>query len=254
MENLKVRTEDIDDLAKFTRFSFADLLRQISQLRWLIWAITVIALCTVGSVLTAVFLPGSRAVLLGEDGIIETGGAVCLASVVLLAGSAAIVSGPRAAFLLGGLFGLVELMDETSFGARILGFQPPALYGGGELDGVHDLLILAYRLLGDLSPSLGWALIGLILAVSLGTLLFALRVVWNTRIDARWPRLSNHVLIFLHVGLIGVAQVVDVATTSRTFSAVEELLEFNAAVLLLFYVAQQVVETTRRSRSGRSRP
>jgi hypothetical protein len=82
MENLKIRTEDIDDVATFTGFGFADLLRQISQHRWLIWAITVIALCTVGSALTAVFLPGARAVLLGEDGIIETGGAVCLASIV----------------------------------------------------------------------------------------------------------------------------------------------------------------------------
>lgn len=71
MENLKIRTEDIDDVATFTRFGFADLLRQISQHPWLIWAITVIALCTVGSALTAVFLPGARAVLLGEDGIIN---------------------------------------------------------------------------------------------------------------------------------------------------------------------------------------
>ena len=250
MKNLKIHAEDIDDGDTSTRLGFPHLPSQTNQFRWLIWPLTVVALCTVGSALTAVFVPSARAVLLGEDGIIETGGAVCLASVVLLAGAATVVSGPRAALSLGGLLGLAELMDETSFGARILGFQPPALYGGGELDGFHDLLILAYRLLDELSPGLGWAFIGLILAISLGTLVFALRVVWNMRIDAGWPWLSNHVLIFLHVGLIGMAQVVDVATTSRTLSAVEELLEFNAAIFLLFYLAQQVVETTRQSSSA----
>ncbi len=45
--------------------------------------------------------------LLKEDGFIETGSAA------------------RPPVLFGGLVALAELLDETSFGARLFGFQPP---------------------------------------------------------------------------------------------------------------------------------
>ena len=38
---------------------------------------------------------------------------------------------------------------------------------------------------------------------------------------------------------IGLAQVIDIAASSRAFAAVEEVLELNAAILLAFYVVQQ---------------
>ncbi len=41
--------------------------------------------------------------------------------------------GLRLPLTIGGLIGLAELLDETSFGARVFGFEPPALYGGGDL-------------------------------------------------------------------------------------------------------------------------
>ena len=146
--------------------------------------------------------------------------------------------GLRLPLALGGLLGLAELMDETSFGARLLGFQPPALYGGGQLDGFHDLLILSYRLLSDVTPVLGWLLAGLMLAISAAAALLALRLAAGTK-TASW--LANHALILLHLGLIGLAQVIDIAASSRAMSAVEEVLELDAAVVLAFYVAQQAL-------------
>lgn len=210
----------------------------ITQSRLLIYALGAIATCTVAAFLTAILLPGVRPMLLQEDGILEMASVVCLVAAVLGAAAASAMWGLRAPLLIAGLIGLAELMDETSFGSRIFGFQPPNLYGGGELDGFHDLLMLAYRLLRDVSQNLAWVWVGLMLAVSAGVMLFALRHVGNA-IRGVGSRFSGHALIFLHVGFIGLAQVIDVATSSQALSAVEEMFEFNAALALVFYVAQQ---------------
>jgi hypothetical protein len=185
-------------------------------------------------------VPGLRPVLLREDGIVEMGSVLILAGAVLWAGVATAAGGLRLPLALGGLLGLAELMDETSFGARLLGFQPPALYGGGQLDGFHDLLILAYRLLAHVTPVLGWLLAGLMLAISAAAALLALRLADRTQ---RAPWLASHALILLHLGLIGLAQVIDIATGSRAMSAVEEVLELDAAVVLALYAAQQALAT-----------
>ncbi|AWI60682.1 hypothetical protein AB395_00005505 (plasmid) [Sinorhizobium fredii CCBAU 45436] len=70
--------------------------------------------------------------------------------------------------MIAGRLGLAERMDETSFGAMLFDFQPPRLYGGGELDGFHDLLILAYRVLRGVSESWVVAWVGLVLVASVG--------------------------------------------------------------------------------------
>ena len=173
-----------------------------------------------------------------------------LAAAVLGAGAATALRGPRVPRVLAGVIGLAELLDETSFGSRLFGFEPPALYGGGQLDGFHDLLILAYRLLAGVSQNLAWLLIGLMLALSVGLVLLALRQIVRSEATT-W--LSGHALLFLHVGFIGLAQVIDIAISSRVFSAVEEVLEMNAAILLAFYVAQQawLATTVRPQHSGK---
>lgn len=205
---------------------------------WLVCALVAIGICTLAAALIAVLVPGIRPVLLQEDGIIEMASVVCLAIVVLGAGSAIAMWGLRLPLLVAGLIGFAELLDETSFGSRVFGFRPPALYGGGELDGFHDLLILAYRLLRDVNRGLAWAWVGLILVASLGIMLFALSQLGNG-IGNKRSWLTDHVLIFLHIGFIGLAQVIDVATTSSALSAVEEMFEFNASLALVFYVTQQ---------------
>ncbi|WP_105383550.1 hypothetical protein [Neorhizobium alkalisoli] len=210
-----------------------------SRARWAIVALASIAVCTLTAALAAVLVPGARPLLLQEDGIIEMASVACLASAVIGAAVASATwKGLHLPLLVAGLIGFAELMDETSFGSRLVGFHPPALYGGGELDGFHDLLILAYRLLRDIHPALAWVWVGLLLAASIGMMMFALSQL-GREIDERQSWLADHFLIFLHVGFIGLAQVIDVATESKMLSAVEEMFEFNASLALLFYVAHQ---------------
>jgi hypothetical protein len=205
---------------------------------WLVCALVAVGTCTLAAAAVAILMPGVRPLLLQEDGIIEMASVVCLAIVVLGVASASVVWGLHAPLLVAGVIGFAELMDETSFGARVFGFQPPALHGGGELDGFHDLLILAYRLLHDIGPGLAWMWVALLLVASLGIMLFALVQLRNGIGDKRsW--LTDHTLIFLHVGFIGLAQAIDVAADSNALSAIEEMLEFNASLVLVFYVAQQ---------------
>jgi hypothetical protein len=219
--------------------AFAPLfLQPRDQSQWLIYALVAIAICTLAAALIAIMAPSTRPVLLQEDGIIEMASVACLAAAVLGAGAASAIWGLRAPFLVAGLIGFAELMDETSFGSRLFGFQPPALYGGGELDGFHDLLILAYRLLYDIDRSLAWVWVGLLLAASLGIMTFALTQMGNG-IRNRRSGLTDHILLFLHIGFIGLAQVIDIATASNALAAVEEMFEFNASLALVFYVAQQ---------------
>lgn len=207
------------------------------QLSFLVVALVLVGAVTVAAALAAVLAPGIRSLLLHEDGIVETATVVFLAMAVLGAAAATVRHGLRVSVALAGLIGLAELLDETSFGSRLFGFEPLPLYGGGQLDGFHDLLILAYRLLRDVSQGLAWLLVGLMLALSAGLVLFALRQIARNMAGATtW--LSGHALLFLHVGFIGLAQVIDIATSSRALSAVEEVLEMNAAILLAFYVAQ----------------
>jgi hypothetical protein len=244
-QHLELRPAAVRDLPPLSRPAFP-WLQRIGRSPGLIPALTVITLCTVASLLTAILAPGLRGALLREDGIIEMGSVVILAGVVLWAGVATLVGGLRAPLVLGGLLGLAELMDETSFGARLFGFEPPALYGGGQLDGFHDLLILTYRLLVDVAPALGWLFAALILAIAAGAALLAIRLAGSRQMGAP-HRLANHSLLFLHVALIALAQVIDIATHSRAMSAVEEVLEFNAAVVLAFYVMWPEAQFSHRS-------
>jgi len=213
--------------------------------RFLACALALVGAVTASAALAAILAPGIRHLLLQEDGIVEMGTVIFLAVAVLGAGTAMALRGPSVPLALAGLIGLAELLDETSFGSRLFGFQPLPLYGGGQLDGFHDLLILAFRLLQQVSHNLAWLLVVLMLAVSVGLSLFALRqIARNMGGATTW--LSGHALLFLHVSFIGLAQVIDIAASSRALAAVEEVLELNAAILLAFYVAQQGWEVSTR--------
>lgn len=236
-------------MAEFAHPTFAGAaldLHRSGQLRFVAMALVLVGAVTVAAALAAILAPGIRHLLLREDGIVEMGTVIFLAAAVLGAGASTLLRGPRIPVMLAGLIGLAELLDETSFGARLFGFQPLPLYGGGQLDGFHDLLILAYRLLRDVSHGLAWLLVALLLVLSVGTLTLAVRQIARNMTGATtW--LSGHALLFLHVGFIGLAQAIDIAASSRALAAVEEVLELNAAMLLAFYVVQvEWMETTRR--------
>jgi hypothetical protein len=211
---------------------------QPDRSRLLAYALAVVAAVTAISAIMAVAAPDQRPLLLQEDGIVETASAVMFAAAALGAAAAILLFGFRAPLLLAGLIGLAELMDETSFGSRLFGYEPPPLYGGGQLDGFHDLLILIYRLLRNASQDLAWLGVGLMLAGSASLLIFALRLVAKG-FAGNPAGLSGHTLLFLHFGFIGLAQVIDVGFSSHILSAMEEVFELDAAIVLVFYVMQQ---------------
>ncbi|MHA6687035.1 hypothetical protein ACX3P0_15750 [Mesorhizobium sp. A556] len=208
-----------------------------SQFHVRICALVTVGIVTVSAALVAILSPDIRPLLLQEDGIIEMGSVVFLIAAVL--GAAVLVGtlGLRIPLLLAGLIGFAELMDETSFGSRLFGFEPLPLYGGGQLDGFHDLLILAYRLLRGFNQDIAWLWLGLMLVVSMGLMTFALM----KGIGGTATQLSGHALLFLHVGFIGLAQIIDAGTSARVLSAMEEVFELNAAILLTFYILQQAL-------------
>ncbi|WP_432285660.1 hypothetical protein SLT36_02425 [Aminobacter sp. BA135] len=211
--------------------------RRSGQIRFLVVALALVGAVTTAAALAVIVAPGIRHLLLKEDGIVETGTVLFLAAAVFGAAASTLRRGPRITVVLAGLIGLAELLDETSFGARLFGFQPLGLYGGGQLDGFHDLLILAYRMLRDVSHGLAWLLVALMLALSAGLVLLALRHI-RQGMAGTTTWLSGHALLLLHVGFIGLAQAIDIAASSRALAAVEEVLEMNAAMLLAAYVVQ----------------
>ncbi|OQM73696.1 hypothetical protein [Manganibacter manganicus] len=218
-------------------------LTQPDQSRHLVSALAVVTIVTALSAAVAIFAPDMRPLLLQEDGIVETASAMMFAMAFLGAVVATILVGFRAPLLLAGLIGFAELMDETSFGSRLFGYEPPPLYGGGQLDGFHDLFILVYRLLQSASQDLAWLWVGLMAIGALAFLTLALRLV-TKGFAGRNTRLSSHTLLFLHFGFIGLAQVIDVAASSHILAtpelaAMEEVFELDAAIVLVFYVLQQ---------------
>jgi hypothetical protein len=71
--------------------------------------------------LAVIVAPGIRHLLLKEDGIVETGTVLFLAAAVFGAAASTLRRGPRVTVVLAGLIGFAELLDETSFGARLFG-------------------------------------------------------------------------------------------------------------------------------------
>lgn len=213
-------------------------LPQPDQSRLLVSALAVVTIVTAISAIIAIVTPDMRPLLLQEDGIVETASALIFAAAFLGAVAATVLVGFRAPLLLAGLIGFAELMDETSFGSRLFGFEPPPLYGGGQLDGFHDLFILVYRLLRRASQDLAWLWVGLMAIGAAALLILALRLTAKG-LAGNTTRFSSHTLLFLHFGFIGLAQVIDVAASSHVLAAMEEVFELNAAIVLVFYVLQQ---------------
>lgn len=219
-----------------------DLPRGMDRFGLLLAAFLVVGTTTAVAALVAFWAPDFRPLLLQEDGIVEMATAVFFAVAAIEAGISIATWGLRLPLLLAGLIGFAELMDETSFGSRLFGFQPPPLYGGGQLDGFHDLLIVVFRLMRDLNPLLAWLLVGLMLAASVALVAFVtMQVLKGFRGDPK--RLSTHTLLLAHFAFIGLAQVIDIsASSSPALSAMEEVFELDAAILLAFYVLQQARE------------
>lgn len=192
-------------------------------------------------------LPRWRGALFSEDRLVETAtAALFLAAFVAGLGALPGRDGRRyrRALPVAAVLGLIGFLDEISFGARLTGAQMPPLAGGGELDGVHDLVLVAYRSMTAAQIGLAGAAfaVGALavqrwsLASGHGGLRRGLRIVGA---DPAYRRLAAF------AALLAVALVIDldVGWLAR-LGPLEELCELNASAMLLAAVVAM----------GRARP
>lgn len=129
-------------------------------------------------------------------------------------------------FLFCGL-ALLACLSEISFGARHFGFAMPEMQGGGELDGAQDLVMLAYRALDNADMLLPAAIIAAALIIS--AMAFAYRTGHAAQMII-WLRADHgRLAIFIALGVIGLAVVIDIIEIARF---AEETLELFAALLM----------------------
>jgi len=189
-------------------------------------------------VILYVLAPGLRGPLFGEDRAVETATALLFLAAAIVSLALLIASRSpsyRATLVTASGFGLLGFLDEISFGARLFGWSTPAMYGGGEFDGAHDLVILAYRLSAEADPIIIGAICGSIIVIALIGVL---------RWYPRFPRLTHRVfadpvysLFSLFVGGVAIAALIDLDVGFlERLGPLEEIIEMNAALALLLAV------------------
>lgn len=184
---------------------------------------------------TVILFPASRTVLSTEDGVVEMAGA----SFFLTAAIAALYSLARRGYTTGFLLlpivlGVVGALSEVSFGARHLGTPVPEMYGGGELDGAHDLIMLAARLLESFRAQAPHMAAGAALLAFgvLAAIIWRLRDALERGAGYLWV---HHRLLYLFGTTLGLALAIDTAIQHPAMRPVEEIMEMGAALVLLFY-------------------
>lgn len=142
---------------------------------------------------------------------------------------------------------LLACLSEISFGARHLGFAMPAMTGGGELDGVQDLVMIAYRML---VAQRSLSVIGVALLI-LPTLMaiWAYRAGHAARLLAWFKADNGRLTIAAALAVIGLAVVLDVLEAARF---AEETLELFGAALFVTAALRLDRSSERERARGRS--
>ncbi|MEO3433031.1 hypothetical protein [Inquilinus sp. CAU 1745] len=182
-----------------------------------------------------ILFPASRTVLSTEDGVVEMAGASFFLTAAIAALYSLIRRGYATNFLLLPIvLGVVGALSEVSFGARHLGTPVPEMYGGGELDGAHDLIVLAARLLETFWMQTPYLTAGAaLLAIGiLGAIVWRLRDALERAAGYLW---IHHRLLYLFAAVLGLALAIDTAIQHPAMRPVEEIMEMAAALVLLFY-------------------
>lgn len=168
--------------------------------------------------------PRWRAVLVEEDGVLESLSAVCF-GLAFLAGCLAWKVRPggraprRGAAVIPAL-GLLGFLDETSFCGLLAGSDNPASSGAGAassplvlpggyiLDGVHDLFTLPFKVWRDHAGFWGYAVGSVLLGLAVGLLVAKRRLYMPWVMSRVWAYLPYDFLRYAVI-LVGVAQLVD---------------------------------------------
>jgi hypothetical protein len=171
-----------------------------------------------------------------EDGVFESAAALSFALGALVAAAFifkrwhGLDSTERGLFGAAGVFSALAFLSEVSFGARHFGWSMPKMAGGGELDGVHDVVIMSVRWArGATAAALG-LMVGLVTAV-LGVTLWLLRSL-IFRLARRTS--ADPVLFGMAVSAVLLCAAVGLDTSSiRRAEFLEEALETVASFSLL---------------------
>lgn len=194
-------------------------------------ALTLIILVTVK------LWPASELLLFEEDGIIETATATAAAIAALL-GSYAIWQGQlsgkdwfqRMVLIIIPSLALFCFLDEISWGARLFDLQMPIMEGGGEFDGVHDVIVMLERSIKAADPILVSTMTMVTLAL---TLLLACRhQTWLRKFLARTLADAQARRLGAAIGLLAFATVLDLMH-GRIIYSLEEFSELCASLYLL---------------------
>ncbi|UHD43845.1 hypothetical protein LUX29_12120 [Aureimonas altamirensis] len=177
--------------------------------------------------------------LIVEDGVIESISAAFFAMASMIAfvrvlTSTNLTRSDRILLALIVPFGALLALSEVSFGARIGLVSPPDMYGGGQFDGGHDVVILTLRLMRDNTT---FAMLALI--VVLAASVFFGSIIWRRRTKVIAIVRSNatemSVRFSFTVGILAVALGLDLIPSWKA-GILEEMLELTASIVLIVTV------------------
>lgn len=201
-----------------------------SRLAWLAVNVTLL--------LAPLGWPRLRGPLFGEDRLVETVTALCFLG-AFAAGTALawrIAPGRRPLVATAAGLGLIGFLDEVSFGARMFGWTMPAMPGGGEFDGAHDVVVLTWRHLDRVDPVVGAAIgVCVMLLAALSARRRFARWLWTVSRYLRGDRGATMFALF--VAALTLAALLDLEIGPlHGLGPVEELLELNAALALVLSI------------------
>jgi hypothetical protein len=197
------------------------------------------------SFLLLFLLASLRPSTVAEDGMVEGLTAFLFLLTAVLAASATFRNFGRgqwrALVSMGSLaaFALVLMLSEISFGARLLSFSMPAMEGGGEFDGGHDIVIWLLRRIEKWEPNARLA-VTLALFLSAATMIAA---AWHYRaqlnqVAQRWLDRNSRLRLAAALTLLALAVAIDLLS-GPIAGTIEELFELHAAMLMVLAIWPQ---------------
>ena len=183
------------------------------------------------------FFPVLRHFVAGEDRVVESLSALFfLAAFVFALVLLRKKMARRRPLIVVAVLALVGFLDEISFGGRIVGVEFPRYYGV-YFDGVHDVVTISFDWTFDQLGNLLFLILFIAICAA-GTLIF----LWCRKHLSQPGQLAEYLDEYFFGGLFCIflpaAIVIDLHIVDWDhLGLIEELLEMNAALVLLFYCA-----------------
>ena len=139
-------------------------------------------------------------------------------------------------------------LSEISFGAQYFDIAMPAMRGGGEFDGAHDVVILTVRYVASLTL-VGQVVVAAV-ALALAAVCASLAVRYRASITPIWNSVLTNPVYFLFAvtfGLLAVAVLLDLSN-GWTLTLIEESAEAIASMAMLSAVVLAYRASTARQR------